>query len=55
MSGLSVPSSKFFTKVCGVVNMLEGMDAIQRVLDRLERWAFMNPRKFNKVTCKVPH
>jgi len=27
------------TKLCGVVDMLEGRDAIQRELDMLERWA----------------
>ncbi|GAB0183218.1 hypothetical protein GRJ2_000787100 [Grus japonensis] len=37
------------TKLCGVVNMLEGRDAIQRDLDRLERWARVNLMKFNKV------
>ena len=27
------------TKLCGVVNRLDGRDTIQRDLDRLERWA----------------
>jgi len=41
------------TNLCGVVSMLEGTDATQRDLDRLERWARENLMKFNKTKCKV--
>jgi len=41
------------TKLYGPVNMLEGWDAMQRELDRLERWAGVNLMKFSKAKCKV--
>ncbi|PKU39104.1 pol- hypothetical protein [Limosa lapponica baueri] len=56
-SGIECDLSKFAndTKLCGMVNMLEGRDAIQRDLDRLERGDSVNLMKFNQAKCRVLH
>ena len=53
--GMECTHNKFAdnTELSGAVNTLEGRDAIQGDLDRLERWVPTNLIKFSKAKCKT--
>lgn len=43
------------TKLGGALDSIEGGEALQRDLDKLERWSISSHMKYNKIKCQILH